>query len=530
MSSDLSVSSDGDFGFAFNNVNFSDRLLRIEITSGSGEVSSSSSVVDLVGDRKRKREDYENNNNNYKHEKALVMADQEPQSGGEDDNEYNNNCGVTNNPSVVSVRELHISSAILAAKSPFFYKLFSNGMLESKQKQMTLKIDASEETAVMELLNFMYSNSVSVTAPHALLDVIIVADKFEVASCMKYCSQLLLKTPMTLDSALRLLDLPSSLLMAESVKPLTNAARQFIASRYKNLLKHTSLLLLNSQSIQESSSGFKGVNGIPMEELMALPLVGIEAILASDGLEVLSEDLLYEFVLRWAKSHYTVPEERQEILGSHLARYIHFPHMTCGKLKQILTSNDFTPCVASKLVLEALLFKAESLDRRRRLLADEQPASRFAERAYIYRPIKIMEFEVPRHQCIVYLDLKRKECESILPSSWIPSQTFPLGGQEFVLAAQRNMEPLGAFHCFGLFLWMRETGSASLSVDYEFSVRLRPTLEFENKFKGNYSFTKGKASGSRNLLLMPWDAFLAKNCPYFINDVLHLRADLSIRL
>ncbi|XP_010466718.1 PREDICTED: BTB/POZ domain-containing protein At4g01160-like [Camelina sativa] len=529
MSSDLSVSSDGDFGFAFNNVNFSDRLLRIEITSGSGEVSSSSSVVDLVTNRKRKREDthvattheesdlnknscetnYENNNNN-KHEEALVMADQEPQSGGEDENEYNNNCGVTNNPSVVSVRGLHVSSAILAAKSPFFYKLFSNGMLESKQKQMTLKIDASEETAVMELLNFMYSNSVSVTAPHALLDVIIVADKFEVASCMKYCSQLLLKMPMTLDSALRLLDLPSSLLMADSVKPLTNAARQFIASRYKNLLKHASL-------------------GIPVEELMALPLVGIEAILACDGLEVLSEDLLYEFVLRWAKAHYSVPEERKEILGSHLARYIRFPHMTCGKLKQILTSNDFTPCVASKLVLEALLFKAESLDKRR-LLAHAQPASWFAERAYIYRPIKIVEFEVPRHQCIVYLDLKRKECESIRPSSWITSQTFSLGGQEFVLSAHRNMDQPGAFYCFGLFLWMRETGSASLSVDLEFSVRSKPTLEFEKKIKGNYSFTRGKSAGFRNLLLIPWDDFVAENSPYFINDVLHLRADLSIRL
>ena len=89
----------------------------------------------------------------------------------------------------------------------------------------------------MELLKFMYSNSLSVTASSALLDVLMVVDKFEVASCMKYCSQLLLKMPMTLESSLLLLDLPSSLLMADSVKPLTNAARQFIASRYKNMSK-----------------------------------------------------------------------------------------------------------------------------------------------------------------------------------------------------------------------------------------------------------------------------------------------------
>lgn len=55
-----SGSDDGNFGFAFNNVNFSDRLLRIEITRGGGEVSRSS-IDDRVRDRKRRREDVKNN-------------------------------------------------------------------------------------------------------------------------------------------------------------------------------------------------------------------------------------------------------------------------------------------------------------------------------------------------------------------------------------------------------------------------------------------------------------------------------------
>lgn len=93
----------------------------------------------------------------------------------------------------------------------------------------------TEEAAVMELLKFMYSSSLTFTTVPALLDVLMAADKFEVASCMKYCSRLLLTMPMTLDSSLLLLDLPPSLLMADSVKPLINAARQFIASRYKDI-------------------------------------------------------------------------------------------------------------------------------------------------------------------------------------------------------------------------------------------------------------------------------------------------------
>lgn len=89
----------------------------------------------------------------------------------------------------------------------------------------------------MELLNFMYSNSLTVTAAPAVLDVLLAADKFEVASCMRYCSRLLRNLPMTPESALVYLELPSSVLMAEAVQPLTDAAKQFLSIRYKDITK-----------------------------------------------------------------------------------------------------------------------------------------------------------------------------------------------------------------------------------------------------------------------------------------------------
>jgi hypothetical protein len=89
----------------------------------------------------------------------------------------------------------------------------------------------------MELLNFMYSNSLSVASPPALLDVLMAADKFEVASCMRYCSRVLRNIPMTPESALLYLELPSSVLMADAVQPLTDAAKQYLASRYKDVTK-----------------------------------------------------------------------------------------------------------------------------------------------------------------------------------------------------------------------------------------------------------------------------------------------------
>ena len=102
--------------------------------------------------------------------------------------------------------------------------------------------------------------------------------------------------------------------------------------------------------------------------------------------------------------------------------------------------------------------------RHQRSLASEDkcsPFHRLVERAYRYRPIKVVEFELPRQQCIVYLDLKREECLNLFPAGRVYSQAFHLGGQGFFLSAHCNMDQQSSFHCFGLFLGMQEKGSVT---------------------------------------------------------------------
>ncbi|KAK4364156.1 hypothetical protein RND71_015514 [Anisodus tanguticus] len=528
-----------DFAFAFNDSNFSDRVLKIEILGdlidGGSESNGCNSLADWARNRKRRREDFRKENDMYhsfaalditecpeeqiiscnqidsedadieNQDESVVAMIEEPNSGDEaansDDSTWN-----CDSPRVVKVKTLHISSPILAAKSPFFYKLFSNGMRESEQRQVTLRINASEEAALMELLNFMYSNTLTTNTAPALLDVLMAADKFEVASCMRYCSRLLRNLPMTPESALLYLELPSSVLMAYAVQSLIDAAKQFLAARYKDITKF-------------------------QEEVMKLPLAGIEAILSSDDLQVASEDAVYDFVLKWTRAHYPLIEERREILSSRLGRCIRFPFMSCRKLRKVLTCNDFEHEFASKLVLEALFFKAEAPHRQRTQAAEESVSTsrRFVERAYKYRPVKVVEFELPRQQCVVYLDLKRDECANLFPSGRVYSQAFHLGGQGFFLSAHCNMDQQSSFHCFGLFLGMQEKGSVTFAVDYEFAARTKPAEEYVSKYKGNYTFTGGKAVGYRNLFAIPWTSFMADDSLYFINGVLHLRAELTIR-
>lgn len=523
-------SSDADFAFAFNDSNFSDRVLQIEIIDDPVEArpdaEGCTTISDWASHRKRRRHDIKKENNdlalipdeqsmNENHPDmddflacenedgdAAAMLEESP-SGDEAEVAHSGDANLNSHRNVVvRVRTLHISSPILAAKSPFFYKLFSNGMRESEQRHVTLRITASEEAPLVELLNFMYSSTLNVTSPPALLDVLMAADKFEVASCMRYCSRLLRNMPMTPESALLYLELP---LMADAIQPLTDAAKLYLAGRYKDLTKF-------------------------QEEVLGLPLSGVEAILSSDDLQVASEDAVYDFVLKWARIQYPKLEERREVLATKLARLIRFPYMSCRKLKKVLTCNDFDHEVAAKLVLEAAFFKAEAPHRQRVLAAESASVGRcFVERAYKYRPVKVVEFELPHQQCVVYLDLKREECENLFPSGRVYSQAFHLGGQGFFLSAHCNMDQQSSFHCFGLFLGMQERGSVSFAVDYEFAARSRPTEEFISKYKGNYKFTGGKAVGYRNLFAIPWTTFMAEDSLFFINGVLHLRAELTIR-
>ncbi|CAJ2662903.1 unnamed protein product [Trifolium pratense] len=255
--------SDADFGFAFNDSNFSDRVLRIEIMPDPVDPQPDSELCTTIADwarhRKRRREDVKKENgvdmpdeqilngnqpemddfvaSENQDEEVVAMVEEFP-SGDEAVNTNDDpNLGMDFSEADVRVKTLHISSPILAAKSPFFYKLFSNGMRESELRHVTLRINASEEAALMELLNFMYSNNLSVRTAPGLLDVLMAADKFEVASCMRLCSRLLRNLTMTPESALLYLELPSSVLMADAVQPLTDAAKQYLAGRYKDITK-----------------------------------------------------------------------------------------------------------------------------------------------------------------------------------------------------------------------------------------------------------------------------------------------------
>jgi hypothetical protein len=88
-----------------------------------------------------------------------------------------------------------------------------------------------EEIAFKDILQYMYSGALRARLPKELLDVLIGADKFEVTSCVDWCTSALQNSPMSMETATVCIDLPQPLLTHDSVQSLLARAKEFFVQR-----------------------------------------------------------------------------------------------------------------------------------------------------------------------------------------------------------------------------------------------------------------------------------------------------------
>lgn len=90
----------------------------------------------------------------------------------------------------------------------------------------------------MELLNFIYCGTlVNSTTTAVILDILKVADKFEVTSCIRQCVPMLQSMTMTLEAASLFLSLPSCLQMFDAVQQLVKDAKGFLRNHFSQMMK-----------------------------------------------------------------------------------------------------------------------------------------------------------------------------------------------------------------------------------------------------------------------------------------------------
>ncbi|KAK1301093.1 BTB/POZ domain-containing protein [Acorus calamus] len=369
---------------------------------------------------------------------------------------------------------IHISSVILAGASPYFLKLFSSEMLEtSEQKELILRIDVSEKDALMEILKFIYGKKlplVIVASIPSLLGILMVAEKHDVPSCVRYCTHLLLQLDMNLDTASYCLELSSNASTSQAIKPIAKAVQEFLVSHYEE----------NIPRLQE--------------EIVQLPLSSLDVVLCEDELNLMEDDA-YVIVLRWAQARYPRMDDRHEFLNSNLARFVRMRYMTHKKLREVLECEDLDHDTASKLVIDALFLKVENPSLPTRALTSEE---------LIGHPMRVLEFRRPNKKANVYLELKRLDYQKLSVNGTITSQAFYVHGQVFISLFLEEMQS------FGLFLECVHNGTPTMiKVDYEFWVKERSTMTYANKFKTSYDFTSidRLGRGNKNLCRMSWASF-----------------------
>eukprot|EP00253_Pinus_taeda_P006486 PITA_06486 len=207
----------------------------------------------------------------------------------------------------------------------------------------------------------MYKGTLEARSTPELLDVLMVAQKFRVKSCVNYCAHALQKSPMTIESASLYLQLPS-IVHTNTVPRLKDAAKRFLIQCFEHIE--------NDQLLLE-------------EELLNLPLSVMEVVLSSDELPVTNEDVVYDFAIKWGRNHYP-EDERRQVLSNKLCRLIRFQNMSLQKLREALQSTDLDNMCTTQAVIEALFLKTEA----------PHNIVRFNRRAYQQKPLTVTEFHV----------------------------------------------------------------------------------------------------------------------------------------
>ncbi|KAL8170178.1 hypothetical protein V2J09_021982 [Rumex salicifolius] len=113
-------------------------------------------------------------------------------------------------------------------------KLFKNGKKESQKKDaVTVRIHPSEEAAFSDVLNSIYDKPLNATSEAELVAVLMAADKFEVPSCVRHCSELLLKLPLTTESVVFYIK-HSSIAFVSVINPLIDEAKRYLAGHFRD--------------------------------------------------------------------------------------------------------------------------------------------------------------------------------------------------------------------------------------------------------------------------------------------------------
>ena len=186
----------------------------------------------------------------------------ETNSDDEDsDSKASETAGDDENKSILS--KLFVHSQWLSVQSPYFKALFYSGMKETYSKEVVMKIYEYELQAHLTLIEAMYKLDVLIGKDyHLVVQVLVLAHKYDVRHMIKKCKYVLLSTTPSLDMCeycLReikhLSDMADIYDMLEKffIKEFTPIDKTWTMEKFTGLSKAALRLLLESDSLATQS-------------------------------------------------------------------------------------------------------------------------------------------------------------------------------------------------------------------------------------------------------------------------------------
>ena len=214
------------FAFAFDQPAMSDRVLVIKRGSQIEMKDIDNSDNSKKGGAKRKA------SNQLKRTAKRTTAGGSVKSLDDDRVEDSETVAMEEESGVF--RKIHVNSLCLASQSPVFKTMLTNGMQESNSKEIVLEVKyEAEANLYVSAVRFLYSGELPPDAKGPeLLGLLLVGDKFEIASLVQSCSTALCKQ-MTGQLATQVLELTNQLHLSEGCRSVEEKATNTIVEEFK---------------------------------------------------------------------------------------------------------------------------------------------------------------------------------------------------------------------------------------------------------------------------------------------------------
>jgi hypothetical protein len=326
------------------------------------------------------------------------------------------------------------------------------------------------------MLRFIYSGTLSEpfrhpeASVHALVNLLIVGDKFEVGSFMGAVLRALSDRERTIaDSVVLALEVPDVQEQRPRVKRMVEEARAYLVATFKDVAKW-------GESLQFLKVGQDVVNFL----------------LQSEELEAASEEEVFLNVLTWVKNNFDGLAERQEAMAG-FSQQIRFGCMRGEFLvESVLGFPEMALPESQERVKGGVYFQAFSDDKKQKV-TDAIHAERKA--------IQAARLEIVGNFC---LDEKGTTVKSTV-ATWF--------GREWHFELRkdgRSVPPrVGMFFFRGPGIG-KEVKAEVHKVSYTFCARIWPNSHWKLLFNGSISYRKYDAYGSIDAFSKTWDE--ARKC------------------